>query len=82
VEERGLGTISGMVTTFASLGGNRDAALTAGAGAGISVALAATQYGILLAVPAMLSLWALRRRAEALLERTASDDRQPSEDAP
>ncbi len=75
-----LGTVSGMVRTFASLGGNIDAALTQGAGAGIAVALAATQYGILLAVPAMVAMWLLRRRAELLLERvpTASIAQEPA----
>lgn len=71
-----LGTVTGMVTTFASLA-QPQRAVASGASAGIAEALAATQYGILLAVPAMVLLWALRHRTEAVLRALARQDRAP-----
>lgn len=58
-----LGTVAGMVETFANLG--HDAR---GASAGIGMALTATQYGICLAIPAVVCEWMLRRRVEALVQ--------------
>ena len=60
-----LGTVSGMVVTFASLtGGN---AVAQEASAGIGLALTATQYGMALAIPAVLAEWLLRRRIDVLV---------------
>ena len=62
-----LGTVTGMVGTFDALsaGGGHAASR---AGAGISLALTATQYGLALAVPAVLWDWLLTRRVEQLVE--------------
>jgi biopolymer transport protein ExbB len=62
-----LGTVTGMVGTFDSLSvGSGHAASRAGTG--ISLALTATQYGIALAVPAVLWSWLLTRRVGQLVE--------------
>jgi len=59
-----LGTVSGMITTFAGLllGSKSDAMAT-----GIGEALLTTQYGLALAIPSAVVLVLLRRRAERLL---------------
>ncbi len=67
-----LGTVSGMVGTFASLALRGATTLSQGAGAGIAEALVSTQFGILLAVPAMVALWYLRARAERLARAAAA----------
>lgn len=68
-----LGTVSGMVETFGALAAGPGAGGSAQrASAGIGLALTATQYGMALAVPAVISEWLLRRRAEDLvLDREA-----------
>lgn len=62
-----LGTVTGMVGTFGQLsaGGGLPASR---ASAGISLALTATQYGMALAIPAVLWAWLLSRRVELLIE--------------
>ena len=61
-----LGTVSGMVVTFAGLtGGN---AVAQEASAGIGLALTATQYGMALAIPAVLAEWLLRSRVDSLVQ--------------
>jgi biopolymer transport protein ExbB len=60
-----LGTVTGMVDTFAGLAAGGGAAARA-AGGGIGLALTATQYGMALAVPALLWLGLLEARARAL----------------
>ncbi|MFH1463772.1 MAG: MotA/TolQ/ExbB proton channel family protein [Pseudomonadota bacterium] len=70
-----LGTVSGMIETFASLG---DAALfsrSGGIAGGISVALVSTQMGLLVAIPGLLAgraLDARQRRLESQLHRLAT----------
>lgn len=59
-----LGTVTGMVDTFGSLGGPGSAAQQASAGIGL--ALTATQYGMALAIPAVAWDWLLARRADQL----------------
>lgn len=70
-----LGTVTGMVHTFAHLDAGADAAgrfaVAREASAGIGLALTATQYGMALAIPALVADWMLRRRIAALV-----DDRQ------
>ncbi len=69
-----LGTVSGMVDTFGHLGSGalasggaaKGASVVQCASAGISLALTATQYGMALAIPAMVWDWLLARRAAAL----------------
>lgn len=63
-----LGTVTGMVDTFSQLGisGGRGGTVAQHAGAGIGLALTATQYGMALAIPAVGWDWLLARRAEAL----------------
>ncbi len=62
-----LGTVTGMVGTFGQLaaGGGTPAMR---ASAGISLALTATQYGLALAIPAVLWAWLLSRRVDQLVE--------------
>lgn len=62
-----LGTVSGMVDTFASLDHRGDADRATGLGGGVAMALTATQYGLALAIPAVVCDWLLRRRAAVLL---------------
>lgn len=59
-----LGTVTGMIGTFHGLGAGGSAARHAGSG--ISLALTATQYGMALAVPAILWERLLAQRASAL----------------
>lgn len=63
-----LGTVSGMVDTFGTLGvtGGRGGAVAQQASAGIGLALTATQYGMALAIPAVAWDWLLSRRAAQL----------------
>ncbi len=66
-----LGTVAGMVDTFAGLGhgairGNAAVAARE-ASAGIGMALTATQFGMCLAIPAVVCEWVLRRRVEDLV---------------
>lgn len=63
-----LGTVGGMIDGFAGMAGavRGSGGIAREAGAGIGLALAATQYGIALAVPAVVAEWLLRRRAESL----------------
>jgi len=73
-----LGTVTGMVGTFDSLsvGGGHAASR---AGAGISLALTATQYGMALAIPAVLWAWVLSRRVDQLVEHRELVVRQAQE---
>lgn len=63
-----LGTVTGMVGTFGTLGmtGGRGGAVAQQASAGIGLALTATQYGMALAIPAVIWDWALSRRVAQL----------------
>ena len=61
-----LGTVTGMIGTFGQLSGGGTVASRAGAG--ISLALTSTQYGMALAIPAMLWVWLLSRRVDQLSE--------------
>jgi biopolymer transport protein ExbB/TolQ len=74
-----LGTVSGMIATFGALG--EDHGTTAFAhqsSAGIGLALTATQYGMALAVPAVVLEWLLRRRVETLVHRREIVTRAPA----
>jgi biopolymer transport protein ExbB len=68
-----FGTVTGMVDTFAALAGPGAAEHAARrAGAGIGLALTATQYGMALAIPALVWDWILGRRIAAVIDhRTA-----------
>jgi biopolymer transport protein ExbB len=61
-----LGTVSGMIGTFGQLAGGGTVA--GRASAGISFALTSTQYGMALAIPAVLWAWLLSRRVDQLCE--------------
>ncbi len=66
-----LGTVTGMVDTFGQLGvggvsGARGGTLAQNASAGIGLALTATQYGMALAIPAVVWDWLLSRRVATL----------------
>lgn len=63
-----LGTVTGMADAFGALAAGSAAGLAASASAGIGVALGATQYGLALAVPAVIWEWSLSRRAARLAE--------------
>jgi len=75
-----FGTVTGMVGTFGELGVGR-AAMVQQASAGIGLALTATQYGMALAVPAVLWDWLLSRRAEQLIDHRESVVRQAQGEA-
>ena len=62
-----LGTVTGMVGTFGALAGGGGLPAQR-ASAGISLALTATQYGLALAIPAVLWAWVLSRRVDQLVE--------------
>jgi len=62
-----LGTVSGMVETFSQLGSSSAAGRVTSLSGGVSMALTATQYGLALAIPAIVADLLLRRRAAALL---------------
>jgi biopolymer transport protein ExbB/TolQ len=77
-----LGTVTGMIDTFAFMGDNRGTTDFAHqSGAGIGLALTATQYGMALAVPAVVLEWLLRRRVEALIQRREIALGEPIADA-
>lgn len=63
-----LGTVTGMVGTFGALGavGGRGGVVAQQASAGIGLALTATQYGMALAIPAVLWDWTLSWRVGQL----------------
>jgi len=61
-----FGTVTGMVDTFGQLGGP-NGTIAKQASAGIGLALTATQYGMALAIPAVLWDWMLARRAAQLV---------------
>jgi len=64
-----LGTVAGMVETFSALASARSQGGTAQqASGGIGLALTATQYGMALAIPALIAEWVLRRRVDTLVE--------------
>jgi biopolymer transport protein ExbB len=64
-----LGTVTGMIDTFAFMCDNRGTTDFAHhSSAGIGLALTATQYGMALAVPAVVQEWLLRRRVEAMIQ--------------
>lgn len=65
-----LGTVTGMVATFGDLGQGGAAAQQASRG--IALALATTQYGMCLAIPAVLWEWVLRRRVDVLVHQRES----------
>lgn len=81
-----LGTVTGMVDTFGSLGvgGGRGGTVAQQASAGIGLALTATQYGMALAIPAVVWDWVLSRRVaqlalhRELVVRAAHDGRGES----
>lgn len=64
-----LGTVTGMVETFSGLAQGGNGAAARQAGAGIGMALTATQYGMGLAIPALVWEWVLGRRAATLAAR-------------
>jgi biopolymer transport protein ExbB len=64
-----LGTVSGMVETFSHLSHRGGADRASGLGGGVAMALTATQYGLALAIPAVVADWLLRRRAAIVLGR-------------
>ena len=59
-----LGTVTGMIDTFSQLG--HPGAQAQHASGGIGLALTSTQYGMGLAIPAVVWQWALANRAEQL----------------
>ncbi len=61
-----LGTVSGMISTFGQISGGGMAG--GRASVGISLALTSTQYGMALAIPAVLWAWLLSRRTDQLGE--------------
>ncbi len=63
-----MGTVTGMIATFGHLGvvGGRGGMIAGQASAGIGLALTATQYGMALAIPAVVWDWMLARRAAAI----------------
>ena len=76
-----LGTVSGMLVTFANLGslssGSNSNALAGGGaaqgiGKGIGQAMITTQVGLVLALPGLLASRLLSRRAEALVARACA----------
>lgn len=64
-----LGTVAGMVDTFAQLGAQGAQQRSTGLGQGVAMALTATQYGLALAIPAVVADWLLRRRVSVLRSR-------------
>lgn len=62
-----LGTVTGMVDTFSQLSQRDDTHHQTSIGGGVALALTATQYGLALAIPAVIADWVLRRRATLLL---------------
>jgi hypothetical protein len=74
-----LGTVAGMVETFAAL--SRADGAAAGAASGIGLALTATQYGIALAIPALLAETVLRRRAQVLQAHDSTPLYEPGTEA-
>ncbi len=85
-----LGTVTGMVDTFGQLGltGGRGGTIAREASAGIGLALTATQYGMALAIPAVIWDWVLARRVAQLAHhremvvRAAQDDTAAQRSAP
>ncbi len=67
-----LGTVAGMVGTFANLASGANGAAARQAGAGISLALTATQYGLGAAIPAILWDWGLQRRVAFIATQTGN----------
>jgi len=62
-----LGTVTGMVATFSDLG--RGGVAAQDASRGIALALVTTQYGMCLAIPALVWEWALRRRVDSIVHQ-------------
>lgn len=60
-----LGTVAGMLTTFAGMAESGPAAPVDSVSAGISKALVTTQAGLVIAIPASFLLALLHRRSEA-----------------
>jgi len=58
-----LGTVSGLLTTFRSLS-TQTGPLAEGAATGLYAALVTTQTGLIIAIPAYILLYALRRRRD------------------
>ncbi|HYE07618.1 MAG TPA: MotA/TolQ/ExbB proton channel family protein [Planctomycetota bacterium] len=79
-----LGTVTGMIDTFAHIGVGAGGGASAAqqSSAGIGLALTATQYGMALAIPAVIWDWILSRRVaqlahhRELVVRAAQDPRQ------
>ena len=64
-----LGTVMGMIDPFSALAMVAPSSVQARqTGAGIGLALTATQYGMALAIPAVLWEWALGRRIAVLID--------------
>lgn len=61
-----LGTVSGMIETFASLGDMAMHSSSGGIAGGISQALLTTQFGLAIAIPGVLVVGLLDRRQAAL----------------
>lgn len=61
-----LGTVSGMIETFASLGDMTLFSQSGGIAAGISQALLTTQFGLAIAIPGLILSGLLDRRQEVL----------------
>lgn len=64
-----LGTVSGMIETFDSLGGGAMYTQSGGIAAGISEALVSTQTGLAVAIPGALLARLLDRRQQRLSEQ-------------
>lgn len=63
-----LGTVSGMIATFSSLAEQTFAPQTGGIAAGISEALYATEFGLVIAVPGLVFGAFLRRRQQRVTQ--------------
>jgi biopolymer transport protein ExbB len=64
-----LGTVSGMIETFASLGDMSLFSSSGGIAGGISQALLTTQFGLAIAIPGLLAMSILDRRQAAIESR-------------
>lgn len=74
-----LGTVTGMIDTFGALAAPGAQGQTAQqASAGIGLALTATQYGMALAIPAVLAEWVLRRRIDDIVHQRETISAQVS----
>jgi biopolymer transport protein ExbB len=67
-----LGTVSGMIVTFAGLQASGLGQDSRGIGVGIGLGLIPTQYGMALAIPGVIALWCLRQRVAHLVAQRAA----------